>query len=217
MSGAFDGNASANDLGVHVRVGSSISAVPDPLYPVPTHLVRLVRREIDPHFVPLWANIWWKSPNGGLVKTGHHMLARHVRNPHHGAPVIKGLLLPSNRLHGIKYEQPILEANMLDGLTDEERSKGTLPHYVPFDRTVVEVMRWAMWRRNNVTPDERAMAVEEAAAAEEARVSKSLHSEMSYARHHDGNRLRRAAGKADRVYVSDTLVRLREIASGEAA
>jgi hypothetical protein len=199
----FNPDASANELGLYERVGAQITCVPDPVYSIPVHLLRQIHREIDPAFRPLWVNILWKSPNGGVVRTGHHLIARHVLHPIAGAPVIKGLLLPTTNLYGIEWRQPILIATVLDGLSDQERNRGVLPRYVPFDARIVKSMKYAMWRRNNVSANERANQNDQAEQEAERRVKAEIVAGVTERKKDELLRIKRAMGKADYVYVSD--------------
>lgn len=199
----FNPDSSANALGLHTKVGSQISCVPDPVYAAPAHLVRRVCRELDPSFRPLWVNILWRSPNGGLVKTGHHMLARHVLHPLRRAPIVKGLLLPTLPTYGLHWRPPILLATILDGLSDEERNQGVLPRYVPFDEDVVASMRFAMHRRNNVAAKDRADQAEQAETERVRRAEAAIASETAYRKQQESLRIKRHLGLADFVYVTD--------------
>lgn len=208
----FNGNASANELGLHTRVSGCIKVQGDE--PFPQHYVDLIRQEIDPDFVPLWAETVWRTPNGGIVKTGCHVLARHVPHPRAGASTAK-VQLPAEPVYGIKYQHPIVVAVILDGLTEDERDRGDLPRYEPITRQVVESMRRAMWLRNNGSLEDRIRAFEEADALEEAAESKRVAQEIAYRQRHDSLRLRKVMGKADSVFVSESLVKLREAAGME--
>jgi hypothetical protein len=204
-------SGSANALGVYVPVGHQITGIPDALYPAPDSLIRRIL-EFDKDFRPLWVNQWWKSPNGGIVKTGHHMLARYVPNPRSARRVIKGLVLPTVKTYGVYFKPPILEALLLDGLSQTERDNGALPRYVPFTSVLVENMRANMWRRNNLNTDERVDAAERREEEETARKRKRNDDESNYRRRHDSHRFPVNGWKAPRVFVSDTLVKLREAA-----
>lgn len=182
------------------------------MYPAPDSLIRHIL-EFDKDFRPLWVNQCWKSPNGGIVKTGHHMLARYVPHPRAARRVIKGLTLPTTKLFGVTYQPPILEALLLDGLSDEERDRGVLPNYVPFTGVLVENMRAMMWRRNNIHPDDRAADMERREAEAEARAKKASDDRAMYAQKHDAHRFPKNDWINPRVFVSDTLVKLREAAT----
>jgi hypothetical protein len=210
----FDADASAKDLGLHVQIGYEIVAQ-SVAYPFPAHYCRQIREEIDPSFVPLWINKLWRTPNDGQVWTGHHMLARYVPVPRESAPRIKFLTLPSCRTYGIRYENPLLECDILDGLTDKERNQGVLPRFEQFTGRHLEAMRRAMWLRNNLSAEERMAAMQALEQERELRARKSNDSEAEYRRHHDEGRLNRLAGHGDRVFVSDTLKTLREAAGME--
>lgn len=164
----FDGHpADANALGIYTPLGYHYSAIPDAMYPPDPGLVREWRR-IDPAFRLLWKTVIWRSPNGGVFKTGHHVLARQVRNPHSAAPTCPGLLLPTSPC-SMSWVAPILAARTLDGLSDSEINRGCLPRYQPFDRQVVNSLRWVWWRRSHKTADEMAQAdADEARAKREA-------------------------------------------------
>lgn len=194
-----------------------MSAIPDAVYPAPDSLVRRIRSEIDKDFVPLWVTYEFKHDvTGGTVRTGHHVLARHVKHPRFKAPVVKNLVLPSSQVNGIRYEQPILQCFILDGLSDEERNKGCLPKYVPMNNELFHSLKQAMWLRNNQSIDETADQAEQAEEEAYNKHWRDKHKEFSYRRKNDSLRFRQSLGTADRVYVSDTLVRLREIAGGAA-
>jgi hypothetical protein len=211
----FDADATANELGLHVQLGYEIVAK-SVAYPFPEHYARQIRAEIDPDFVPLWINKLWRTPNDGIVWTGHHMIARHVRHPRSSAPLVKHLRLPMHREYGIRYENPILEADILDGITETERNQGVLPRYEPFTGKHLRTMAYAMWARNNKEGARRAQEQEQIAAAQIAAGRKAQASELAYRRRHDDGRLNRVAGKGDRVFVSDTLRQLRAAAGMEA-
>ncbi len=213
MSGSYT-NASANELGLHRRVGGRLCAQSE-TYPFPEHYVRQIRREIDPQFVPLWAETLWMTPNDGLVKTGCHVLARHVKHPKHRSMAARVEGMPIRSLYGIRYENPILVAAILDGLTDKDRDKGVIPKFEPITGQVIDSMRYAMWMRNNTSVDEQIAERERRAEEADKASTKSIASELAYRRQHDDLRIRRAQGKADRVYVSDTLTKLREAAGVE--
>jgi hypothetical protein len=201
----------------YTPVGSVVSGVPDPMYPAPEALIRRIRAEIDPHFVPLWVNKWWKSPNGSLVKTGYHMIARHVRNPHFRAPVIKGLLLPTTKSYGIRYENPILMALSMDGLSPDESIAGHLPRYEAFTNQTFNAMKKAMWLRNNESADVQSDDLGTEVKTTEEKVWTSVDQEATYRHQNDGLQFRKGTGAADSVYVSSTLVKLREAAGMESA
>lgn len=186
------------------------------MYPAPEGLIKRIRSEIDPAFVPLWCNKWWQSPNGGLVKTGYHIIARHVPHPRHRAPVVRNLVLPTNRTYGINYENPILLCLSMDGLSDDERNRGCLPRYEPFTGDTFRAMKKAMWTRNNKRPDETVDEWVNSEKEREAKVWKSVSDEADYRHQHDGVQFRKGTGAADRVYVSDTLIKLRDIAGSAA-
>lgn len=211
MGSTYSAQQSTKDLGLCRRVGYQISACSS-VYPFPSHYVKQIRNEFDPSFVPLWIQTTWKTPNDGLVQTGCHMLARFVRHPRAGANVVEHLLLPTSRTYGIKYEVPILQALMLDGLTEEERDRGELPRYEPITRERVEGMRRAMWMRNNKGTKRWKAEIDRIQALEILRNQEATDKELAYRRHHDALRLRCVNGTAARVFVSDTLKTLREAA-----
>jgi hypothetical protein len=89
------------------------------------------------------------------------MLARYVPVPRESAPRIRNLTLPVFRTYGIRYENPLLECDVLDGLTDAERNQGVLPRFEQFTGRHLAAMRRQMWMRNNLTADERIAAMDE--------------------------------------------------------
>lgn len=203
MSG-FDGNASATDLGLYSPLGYEIVAQ-SAVYPFPEHYARQIRREIDPNFVPLWLNKWWRSPNGGIVHTGHHYIARHVPHPKYGEGWIANLHLPAFSVYGIRYKTPIVEVDILEGITDQERDQGVLPRYEPFTGRNIQEMRRQMWKRNNERAETRGPEQEAIETERRERARRNNNSEAAYRRRHDRTRLLRAEGLADRAFVSHTL------------
>lgn len=199
--GSFAPDASAADLGVHTLIGGQVSCVPDALYPADAGLVARIRQEIDPQFRPLWVTNFWRSPGGAVVRVGHHMVARYVPHPYLFAPTIRHLMLPTFPHYGIHWRTPIVEAYLLDGITDEERDRGMLPRYEPFSDRHFQTLKASMWARNNKRQAERNAERDAAHLASKQARDKAAVREANYRHAHDGNRLRRDLGLADRVYV----------------
>lgn len=208
----FNGNASANALGVHRRVGGCVTAVPDEMYPWPAHYVRQIREEIDPCFIPLWAVTLWRTPNDGFVTTSCHAVGRYVRNPLDGRNVLKNLHMPIRNHFGIHYQSPIVQGPIFDGLTEQERNKGVLPRYEPITGQIVGAMRVAMWKRNNQDIEARIREIEEYEDEQEKRRSLELSQSLAYKRKNDEAQWKQVRGQAGRVFVSETLIKLRETA-----
>lgn len=127
------------------KLGAWFQAIPDAAYPWPADLVARIRHEIDPMFVPVWVNQLWETPAGTLVRTGHHMLCRHVVNPHHKAAVLHALLPTSE-----STPYPLIACHTLDGLTNDQRASGKfLPMYQPFGEWVLDHLKFSMWLHRN--------------------------------------------------------------------
>lgn len=211
MESTFNPDASAKDLGVHRFVTGWIQCGPGADAPWPSHNIRLVH-EFDPKFRLMWVVNVWKTPNDGIVKTGNYMLARQVVNPTATGDWIKNPRLPIGSVHGVSYRGPFLAASILDARTSSEMQHGVIPKFKPFTGREVETMRAAMWLRNNKSLDEREREASEAEAEAEKRAERTMHKEAIYRRQYDGVQLRKLVGKADRVYVSESLRKLREVA-----
>jgi hypothetical protein len=195
----FNANASAADLGIFVRLGSTLTAD----YNISADVFFRIRREFDPNFRPLWSNVLWQSPNGSLFWTGHHVLARYVPHPsaeHELAQVI----LPSTRVHGVTYKHPIVIANTLDGLTDKER--GRIPgRYVPIDERIFAYMKERAWRVRNMHTSRGFAENRRLQKAAIAKAAASRGDEFAYRRASIEPRLRRLeTGTEDRVYVTES-------------
>lgn len=214
----FNGDADANELGVHKFLDGWIQCFPPADGPWPVEMVRLAR-EFDPSFRLMWVVNAWETPNKGVVKTGNYMIARQVINPVMTDEWIKNPLTPSHSVGGVTYRAPFLSATILDARTDLEMQRGKLPKFEPFTRRHVESMRAAMWIRNNSTPDEVERKADEVMAEEERKADREMHQEAIYRRQNDRVQNRSLHGACDRVYVSSSLVKLREAAgmTGEAA
>lgn len=178
-------------------------------------MIRLVH-EFDPKFRLLYVVNAWKTPNDGVVKTQNYMLARQVVNPITSNDWIKNPMMPNGPVGGVYYRAPFLSAQILDARTNSEIQRGKLPKFEPFTRKHVESMRAALWLRENRTTDEVEREIQETAAADERAVDRKLHADAIYRRQNDWLQNRHVHGKADRVYVSSTLERLRA-AAGAAA
>lgn len=209
MHTTFDGNASANELGVHRFVTGWVQGFPAVDGPWPVEYVKEVH-EFDPSFRLLWVVNVWKTPNDGIVKTGGFMIARQVRNPVNTRDWIKHPRLSSHSVHGVKYQAPLLSADILDGLEDKDRQKGALPRFEPFTGRHVNTMRAALWFRNNKDTDRAERERLELAAKAEFEADKKFKAEKAYERKNDA--LWRNTKQGAAVYVSESLQKLRESA-----
>jgi hypothetical protein len=201
--GGFTPQASANELGVYTLLGWTFSCISDAVYPFPMELVKLVRNTFDPDFLLLWCESEYKSPNDGRLRTGNFVLARHVRNPHHD-PIDKvvmkgryqsGLLLPTTPAEAAIYKPPIVVAQVLDGLNDDDRRLGRPPRFEPFTMRKVKEMRWAKWVRENFTPDEVTASMAQTAADENERAWDRVKAATNYRRRNDKDTRQYATGK----------------------
>lgn len=148
----------------YTKLGAWFQAIPDAIYPWPVDLVARIRHEIDPDFVPVWVNQLWETPAGTLVRTGHHMLCRHVVNPHHRADVLHALLPTAE-----SAPYPLIACHTLDGLTNEERASGKfLPRYQPFGAWVLDHLKYSMWLHRNQQEVSAKDLLDAAKAAKEA-------------------------------------------------
>lgn len=204
----FNANADSNELGVHTTVGYCVTAD----YNFDSYWARRILAELDPFFRPLWVNILHRSPNGGFVWTGHHMLARYVPITRAQIAPIRNFLPPTSAVHGIRYENPIIEADLLDGLTDSERDLGVLPRYQPFTGERFRQMQYARWVLRNKTFKQRRRERQELREQQELEARRA-NENREKARAIERNFLvKRHTDMVDRVYVSDTLKQLRETA-----
>lgn len=79
-------------------MGTWISAVESELYPFDHDVVRAIRRDLDPLFVPLVRRTVFRSPSGADFVWQHHVWARVVEVPQTalGARHAKGVLWPTS-------------------------------------------------------------------------------------------------------------------------
>lgn len=207
----FDADATAKNLGVHTLVAGWYQCVPPADYPDPEGFVKAML-ELDPGFRVLWVVNVWKTPNDGLRKTVSYAIGRHVRDPHSDTTLAAHLLLPTYPRYGIRYEEPIVIADIRDGLSTSERNKGVLPRFVPLTGIEYRSCQKALWLHRNKHTKQVQREMEQQEADEQERASKALHAERAYERQHDSLRTRCKAGMAARTFVSDSLVKLRESA-----
>lgn len=146
-------------LGVHW-------SIEDVEYPVPWHLVREIRSEFDPLFVPLFRRRFWQTPNGHAFTDGRFALGRYVPTPESSLPDL-GISWPAYRLGGIYFKGPVACALVMDpqdfaraeyesnpdwrGPNGERHWKQIRSEFVPFSGKVVRDMRetrhWLATRR----------------------------------------------------------------------
>lgn len=203
-------------LGLPKKVGTYYSAIPPADGPECGDVVRAILEALRPEGVayrPLWVTNIWGLPTGGHVRVIHHVFGYYDPHPENPKRPLRHLVLPTIPLYGIRWEHPIFEAELLDGLSDEERNRGVFPRYQPLDWRVLDGIRLQVWKRaqDRRLADERRMseayarAVEDADAEAKAKAYRSLDAEVTYRRNHDDLRLRCVDGAADRVFVSETL------------
>jgi len=211
----FNPDASANELGVYRWLTGWYQCWSPAGFPDPEGFVRAMNR-LDPGFRLLWVTNVWLSPNEGTVKTTSYALGRYVRDPHASVTLAARMLLPTHSRYGVRYRNPIVVADIRDGLTNAERSKGQLPRFEPMTGYLFRSMEKAIWLVRNEHPLETHERENREQDEARAKRRKGLVSDLDYRRAHDRVRLLKAQGKADRVFVSDTLRTLRAAAGMEA-
>lgn len=212
----FNPAQSQTDLGVFRKVGE-VWSINNAIHPPDWNMVLRVRREFDPFFVPLWIDKLWLSPNGGLIRTGHHVIGRCLppalrltsawkrKGP---VQIVKPVGIP------ITIPYPVLPAYTLDGASRERVEKGGLPLYQDFDNGVLRTMRAAVWERNNVPPEEIHRKDEETkarAAEETARRDADARRERLRERI-EARKAKVFVSENQRTFVSEELLRLRALA-----
>lgn len=154
------------EQGFYVLLGSQASAIPDPEYPWDPAVVKKIRKEFDPDFVPLFIRELWRTPSKGLVSVGRHACGRTIRNPHDGYRYLN-VLLPTSPIGGIKIEGPILRSATFQvnaPLTPHDEriverlgipASRKLSTYVPFDDRIVKTLEAIASSNRNQTTKER--------------------------------------------------------------
>jgi hypothetical protein len=176
----FEPDATAAELGVYRLVGTHFSAVAPPDYPEHHEEVRLIIRELGERFRPLWVTNIWQAPHGDreLIRRCHHVLGQYDPAPTAQKRRIRNLLLPTVRLYGIEWRQPIYCDEVLDGLTNEERSAGkVLPRYQPLDYGVIAQLRFSQWYKRKMDAlalDAETREREDAAKREDKRNTETI-------------------------------------------
>jgi hypothetical protein len=206
--------ANANELGVYRRLCGWVQGFPAVDTPWPVGRIAQVR-EFDPAFRLLLAVNVWKSPNDGLIKTQAYMIGREVKSPLRSKEWIRGALLSPYPIAGIRYTRFIMPATILDGLTTEERNLGQLPKFMPFTQGVVESLRKALWKVRNQSQEQEELEEARAEQKRKQQKAKSDAAELESARRENSLRARIQAGKAARVFMSDTLHQLRQASNME--
>lgn len=198
-----DTDASANELGVYVLAGSQFSAIPPADYPQHEEYVRAIL-EMGSAYRPLWVTNFWRSPNGGVLRRCHHVMGHYQPNPTNPRRLLSGLLLPSHNLYGIEWRNPIYADDMLDGLTDFERTRTgkVLPRYEALSGGVVNGIRYYLWKKRNKSLEQQ--EIEENAALEqaEAKADEQLKREAIYRKQHDRVQIGEAKGTIARTFVT---------------
>lgn len=189
-------------------LGDEYICVNDVEYPPDWNVVRQIRREFDPFFVPALVRQPWSTGTGEVVVIVHHIICRQVPDPKTEVARIDPLPihLPTHTVLGRRLRHPIIAGHTLDGKSPDESGNGLPGYYVPFDERVLASMRAIQWIHRNEGP----------VAAREAQVAEKQIGKLA-------NRKTRRAVIADefefkkpKVYVSSTLTKLRA-AAGAAA
>ncbi len=109
-----------NSDGVWTLVSSTVSAVTPANYSSSEDVIRALLR-VWPNFRPLWITNTYRSPNGGLKSVSFHAIAHYDPRGQFDKRIITGLVLPSTKLYGIEWKQPIYLDDIVDGLSNYER------------------------------------------------------------------------------------------------
>lgn len=156
----FDADPDANALGVHTLMGGVVTCFPPVSVPNDRDVARIIWRELEPDFVPLWITNDWRTPNYGVVRVHHVAIGRRVTDGTDSRLVkqFHHLLLPLHKVYGRTVKRPIVLVDILDGLSDEERNHGALPRWQPWDEQIVDWARYIGWKVRNESVNERFQA-----------------------------------------------------------
>lgn len=198
----------ARGAGLWQQIATEFSAVPDVTYPVPVDIVRDIRKDFDPNFVPLWVRRVYLTPSGGEVVRGFHMLARYIEHPLYEPSERVRVLTPT---YGWSYNSGwIYPCSTLErcqcrcgawkGRPDvcsqcggQDLKRPDMPgRYVPFDRSVYLAMQqqfWAVKAKERGDRDVKESAMDamfnsdkRALAALEAGRAQIMHDDSAYLR-----------------------------------
>lgn len=173
MTHSFNPTSDQNALGVYQLVGSQFSAIAPADHPEREREVRRIIRTLGSGYRPLWVTNIWRSPNGGLVRRCHHILGHYEPNPKRARNLITGLILPTTKLYGLEWRNPIFVDDLLDGLTNDEREligrpsvrpnvrgkRRVLPRYEPLDSRIISGLRRGRWEIDNVSTEDQTQAL----------------------------------------------------------
>lgn len=152
----FDIATNAADMGYFTKLGAEFYCIPDSENPWPVDVVRAIRREFDPAFVPIWVRQAWLTPAKTVLVVGRHMVGRYVPYPANEYEPLN-VFLPTTSVGGIHFRHPIIESTTLEiapsAMSELEKSSGgsirrELGQYVPFDNRVYLTMK-AIWHQNH--------------------------------------------------------------------
>lgn len=82
-------------------LGYHITCIPDAVHPWSAHDVSLIRRELDPGFIPIFRRLVYGTPSGGTLTFLHHGIARFDPNA-----LPDPVIAAAPRPYGWKFERP---------------------------------------------------------------------------------------------------------------
>jgi len=189
------------------RVGYQFAMAPPPGVSAEEDVVRRIRAEIMPNFVPLWLTRTFRYPTGKEFTIVHVVLARYELHPPQGARIVAGLPLGPNG-------EKIKVIDIANGLTQSECTQGFIGRYQPLAE-VFEAMREGM-AAFKAQSDIESFEIEEAKDERERKAMKEekkrkLIEHLADVKRDNRGWLNKQHGHSDSVFVSSTLRKIQKL------
>jgi hypothetical protein len=160
----------------YTPIGSHLTCVPDVVYGWPMWMVRQIRRDYDPGFIPIFRRLVYRTRAGGILTFIHHGVARAGRETFD--PVVQNVPLP----HGWEFERPTFVERWFQparSVPGSIRAKHNLPKpFVPWSEWV---LRWAAETYWAASAEEKQEYVEtHGEAAQASREREAMQAEVDY-------------------------------------
>lgn len=122
----------------YIPLGHHVTCVADPVYPWPLWMVRMIRKQYDPGFIPIFRRMAYQTPAGAILTFVHHGVARFDPTARPDR-VVEAATLP----FGWKFERPNIVERWFEPaerVAGSIRAKNNLPK--PFIAWGDWVQRW---------------------------------------------------------------------------
>lgn len=166
------------DLGMrmkpaYVPLGYHVTCVPDAVYGWPLWMVRMIRKQYDPGFIPIFRRMAYQSPAGAVLTFVHHGVARFDPTARPDR-LVEAAPLP----FGWKFERPNIVERWFEpreNVSGSIRAKNNLPKpFVPWGDWVQRWVEETYWEASAAS---KMAYVEE--NGEEARAHKAAQAQQA--------------------------------------